>query len=285
MWGETIRSAIAPAMVAAAVAITIFSGHAAIPSALILLGSGVCAMLALVVLERVLPASPAWQKRDKDFAADLCHLAVTGGLVETLPSLALGSPFAGAWPGAPWLLQAAIAFVVDDFCSYWTHRLLHGPLWRIHVVHHAATRLWWVNSWRVHPLEGVLYFCTVGVPLALLGAPRQALFFVWSTTTVFRMIQHSNVDVRLGALNRIFAGPELHRWHHALEASEHHANFGTTLALWDLAFGTLRLHRSAPARLGVEGSRTFPHRYLAQLAAPFRAGAESDERNATSIGE
>jgi len=285
MWGRALRVSILPAMLTAAIAATIAGGRAGLPPIVFFAGAGLCAMIAIAAFEHVLPASRAWQARDADFSADLCHLAVTGGLVETLPALMLGSPLAGAWPVAPWPLQAALAFVVTDFLSYWTHRLLHGPLWRVHEVHHAATRLWWVNSWRVHPVEGLVYFCTTAVPLALLGAPAEALLVVWSTTTVFRIIQHSNVDVRLGPLNRIFAGPEVHRWHHAIAASEHHANFGTTLAVWDLLFGTLRLHRFQPARLGVEGTREFPHRYLDQLAAPFRARPERDEGDGARAGE
>jgi ornithine lipid hydroxylase len=285
MLAEALRYAITPAMLVAALVATLVAEAARVPPLLFIAVAGAGAMIAVSALERLWPASRAWQTRDDDFTADLCHLAITGGLVETLPSLALGSPLAGAWPRVSWQVQAALAFLLTDFSSYWTHRLFHGPLWRIHQVHHAATRLWWVNSWRVHPIEGLLYFCTTALPLALLGAPANALLVVWSTASVFRMLQHSNVDVRLGILNRIFAGPEVHRWHHAEAASDHHANFGTTLAVWDLLFGTLRLRPSAPARLGVEGLGDFPHRYLGQLAAPFRARAEGDDREAARVGE
>jgi ornithine lipid hydroxylase len=283
MWVEALRFAVAPILVATAIAATVAAERARIPPLLFFAVGGSIAMGALAVLERAMPASAAWRRHDADFVADLCHFAVTGGLVETLPALALGSPFAGAWTRPPWPVEAAVVFVLTDLASYWTHRLFHGPLWRVHQVHHAATRLWWLNSWRVHPIEGVVYFCTSALPLALLGASPRVLVVVWSATTIFRMIQHSNVDVRLGVLNRVFAGPELHRWHHAEAAADHHANFGTTLSVWDHLFGTLRLHASAPGRLGIAGLRQFPHGYLGQLAAPFRAASQGDERDAARV--
>ena len=93
---------------------------------------------------------------------------------------------------------------------------------------------------------------------------------VWAATTVFRMVQHSNVDVRLGLLNWVVAGPELHRWHHSRHRTESEANYGNALIVWDVLFGTRRLpDRAPPLDVGLAG-KPYPSSYVAQILAPFR---------------
>jgi sterol desaturase/sphingolipid hydroxylase (fatty acid hydroxylase superfamily) len=123
----------------------------------------------------------------------------------------------------------------------------------------------------VHPVEGLAYGALTVVPLLALGAPAVPLTIVWAFSTVFRMFQHSNVDVRLGPLNWVFAGPELHRWHHSPRRAESEANYGNVLILWDVLFRTRRMPASSPPLdVGLGGTAPYPGAYAAQLLAPFR---------------
>ena len=75
-------------------------------------------------------------------------------------------------------------------------------------------------------------------PIVLLGARPEVVTFKIIIDAVWGMYIHSNIDVRSGVLQRFFNGPEMHRWHHAIEITEGGINFGTKLAIWDYLFGT-----------------------------------------------
>jgi sterol desaturase/sphingolipid hydroxylase (fatty acid hydroxylase superfamily) len=266
------RWVILPGLLSSAVAGMAVALAWGLPPGLVLIVGGLVYAGAISVAEQALPFSVGWRRSRGDVLTDLIHLGVTGGLVETLPALALGHRTAAAWPLSwPLPAQVVLALTLSDLFNYFTHRLMHGPLWRFHAVHHSAPRLYWLNSWRVHPVEGLIYFATMVLPLAFLGAPERPLLFAAGFATVFRMLQHSNVDLRAGALNWIFATAELHRWHHSQRADEAEANYGNVLAVWDLLFGTRSLpDRPAPLTVGLPGGAAFPTRYGGQLLAPFR---------------
>jgi sterol desaturase/sphingolipid hydroxylase (fatty acid hydroxylase superfamily) len=110
------------------------------------------------------------------------------------------------------------------------------------------------------------------VPLVVLGCPGDVILLFALFDGVFGMLQHCNVAVRLGPLNRIFSMAEPHRWHHSRTLVEANANYGSNLIVWDLVFGTFFLpqDREPPAAIGIAGMEHFPRSYLAQLATPFR---------------
>jgi sterol desaturase/sphingolipid hydroxylase (fatty acid hydroxylase superfamily) len=159
--------------------------------------------------------------------------------------------------------------------QYGLHRLHHEwrPLWRLHAVHHSAQRLYFLNTLRTHPLEALLNTVAVMTPLILLGVGAQvlALYAVFAST--FRLLQHSNVDVRLGPLNWIFSMSEVHRWHHSRRVDEANANYGAVILLWDIVFRTRRVptDRVAGLDVGLADMPEFPTSYLRQLASPFSA--------------
>ena len=66
-------------------------------------------------------------------------------------------------------------------------------------------------------------------PLALLGAGEKVIALTIVYSAVHALLQHSNVDVRLGPLNWIFSMAEVHRWHHSRDLGESNANYGQTL--------------------------------------------------------
>jgi ornithine lipid hydroxylase len=195
-----------------------------------------------------------------------------GGLVAGGLSGLLG---ASLWPsGWPLMAQLGLALLIAELTQYWLHRLQHevDPLWRFHAVHHAAPRLYWLNAARFHPVDIWLLYVVGYAPLVALGCPAEVIGLFALFDAVFGMLQHANIDVRLGPLNWIFSAAEPHRWHHSRTLAEANSNYGSNLIVWDLVFGTYLLppDRQPPTDIGIADLPRFPSRYLAQLAAPFR---------------
>ena len=244
-------------------------------------------LVVIALVERLLPFRPRWNHSHGDLRTDVVH-AVVSGLGTTqlvLPFVKLaggvlaahltGLVGASLWPvGWPLAAQLAVALVVAEFFQYWLHRWQHEHelLWRFHAVHHSAPRLYWLNAARFHPLDlGVLYL--VGyLPLVALGCPEEVILLFALFDAVFGMLQHCNIDVRLGPLNRIFSMAEPHRWHHSRTLVEANSNYGSNLIVWDHVFRTFVLPagRVAPPDIGIGDLPRFPAGYLAQLVSPFR---------------
>ncbi len=243
--------------------------------------------VTIVLLERLLPFRPRWNRSHGDLRTDALHAVVAGvGTAQVLlPFVKLaggllaarvaGLVGASLWPtGWPLPAQLALAVVIGEFFQYWLHRWQHERefLWRFHAVHHSAPRLYWLNAARFHPLDlGVLYL--VGyLPLVGLGCPEEVILLFALFDGVFGMLQHCNVDVRLGPLNWVFSMAEPHRWHHSRTVAEANSNYGSNLILWDHVFGSFALprDRDAPETIGIGDMPRFPPGYLAQLATPFR---------------
>jgi sterol desaturase/sphingolipid hydroxylase (fatty acid hydroxylase superfamily) len=225
----------------------------------------------------------AW--RDPALANDLAHNAlgnVAGGALSELLVLAALALAAGQladavggtlWPrGWPLAAQAALVVVLADGLDALRHRAFHASprLWRFHAVHHGGDRIHVLKSGRNHFLDlgsrGLLVFA----PLALLGAPREALLAYPAAVAVLGPIAHANLDLRIpGFLHRIVLTPPVHRLHHArrLELALH--NFANVLPLWDVLLGTFLdpAGREWPAA-GLDADPN-PPGFWAQVAAPI----------------
>lgn len=188
------------------------------------------------------------------------------------------APLIAFWPSElPTLVQVAIMFFVAEFFRYWMHRMFHKNrvLWKLHAVHHAADKLYSVNVGRFHPLDKALQFLGDTLPFLLLGVPSEVFAAYFVLYAVNGFYQHSNSDVRLGFLNWIIAGPELHRWHHSVKISEAHSNYGNNLILWDTIFGTRFLPKGEQVdRVGI-GNEKWPDGFLKQMSAPFNTPTEA----------
>ena len=183
----------------------------------------------------------------------------------------------GIWP-QQWSVpaQAALMLLAADLPRYWLHRAFHRYpwMWRWHAVHHSPRRLYWLNVGRFHPLEKASQFVVDTLPFALLGVGADVLaaYFVFYAVNGF--YQHSNCKVRLGFLNHLLAGPELHRWHHAECRAQANHNFGNNLIVWDTLFGTRFLPKDREVgQLGI-ANRHYPEDFLGAMAAPFKPGLE-----------
>lgn len=247
-------------------------------------------MVTIAMLERFVPCHRSWQRNHDDVGVDILHNIVSGFM--TVESLRAGlllacAPFAawlsaslGAslWPSSwPLAAQLVLALVVSEPLHYWTHRLAHERsdlLWSWHAVHHSAERLYWLNTSRDHPLGIALQFTCQFTPLVLMGCP-EAVIQLWALfSAVHGMLQHSNIDMRLGFFHWIFSSADLHRWHHSRDVREANHNYGAVLIYCDLLFGSWFLPaREAPRDPGISYLPTFPRGYLSQLAVPFRWAA------------
>ena len=142
-------------------------------------------------------------------------------------------------------------------------------LWKFHAVHHASDKLYTMNVGRFHPLDKTIQFLGDSLPFLLLGVSSEifAAYFVFYAINGF--YQHSNADVKLGFLNWIVAGPELHRWHHSTTIAEGHANYGNNLIIWDSFFGTRFLPpERTVSEVGI-GNKQWPKGFFSQIIAPL----------------
>src|SRR5262249_14776180 len=125
---------------------------------------------------------------------------------------------AGLLNGWPVGLQVAFFVVTHDLYIYLFHRLQHGVgfLWRIHEAHHSVPQLDWLAGVRSRTLEILINQTIEFAPIVLLGAAPAVAPIKGAVSAIWGMFIHANVDVRLGRVQRVLNGPEMHRWHHAL---------------------------------------------------------------------
>ena len=180
--------------------------------------------------------------------------------------------------GLPVSFQILFFFVIHDFYIYWFHRLQHHSriLWRIHEAHHSVRDVDWLAGSRSHSLEILINQTIEFMPMTLLGAAPVVPIIKGMIDAVWGMYIHSNLDVHTGNLQRFIDGPEMHRWHHAIEITEGGINFATKLAIWDWLFGTKYLPASKPSGYGLVGVN-FPKNYFAQHVFAFRGFGEQTE--------
>lgn len=246
---------------------------------LVVAAIGSCVVLA----ERVMPYREVWRPRLQDFAQDAAFLIlvqmampfalVWGATLAIVASAETSGLRFNVWPNDwPILAQLALKVIAGDFLRYWLHRAAHtwAPLWRLHEVHHHPEKLYTTNVFRFHPVEKGLQFLLDTAPFILLGIGPQALAYYFVFYSISGLFQHSNIDVRLGWLNYIVSGPEVHRWHHSRKIEESNNNYAHSFVVWDLVFGTYFRPRGASVTTLGLLDPAYPRGFFAQLRAPFR---------------
>lgn len=238
--------------------------------------------LALAALERARPARRAWRPPTIELKRDLLYMLLVQVLLPRALMLAtvmllarggVGLGDAGPWPRHwPYVTQVLTLLVVADFLRYWLHRASHrwAPLWRLHEAHHAPDRLYALNVGRFHPLEKILQFGVDSLPFVLLGATPEVIAGYYLLYAVNGQCQHANVRLRYGWMNYLVGSAETHRWHHVRDEACGPCNFGATLIVWDLLFGTFHLPRRQPRAVGIVDS-SYPPGFVMQLLRPFLA--------------
>ena len=242
------------------------------------------AALIILAMERRAPHHEVWRPGPKVWGLDLVHSLVSNAALPTVLSpLLIGLLHFGTTSAVPtgWDLwpsdihfgwQLAGALLIAEFGTYWSHRAYHEIriIWPIHAVHHSVEHMHTLAAGRTHPINVTTALIVGTAPLLALGAPVEIIGLVNVFTGVNGLLQHANMDMRMGWLSWILAGPDLHHYHHSQILSESNSNYGSNLIVWDIVFGT----RHAPA--GERPSRavglneaSLPESFWLHLALPF----------------
>lgn len=236
--------------------------------------------------ERVLPYRDDWNSPMEDAGRDTAHALVNETLVLSsvaiIPFLAAVTPFPSWWPDSlPFVIQLLIAVLVADFGITTIHLASHkvGWLWRLHAVHHSVRRFYGFNGLMKHPLHQTIEMAGGVLPLIVLGIPVEVAAALSVCVAVQLLLQHANVDYRIGPLRSVLALNEGHRFHHLKWAGIGDVNFGLFTFIWDHMYRTYvydSRRRFSSDDLGMAAKPHYPTGYLHQLAEPFRARGGCD---------
>jgi sterol desaturase/sphingolipid hydroxylase (fatty acid hydroxylase superfamily) len=234
-------------------------------------------------LELRQPNRDRWRPTTHDVGTDLIFMIVVQVALPPLvgflfayalvePARSLNLPTARLWPHSwPIWTQAVLMVLAVDFMRYWLHRAAHqsDTLWRLHAVHHSVEQLYWLNTARFHPIEKALQMCLDSLPFLLMGVDATVLALYYLAYASNGFFQHCNIRLRYGFLNYIVGSAETHRWHHSREPREANANYGNTVIVWDLIFGTWFLPADKDVdTLGLK-DRGYPKAFFGLMRAPF----------------
>lgn len=248
---------------------------------------GVLTAVTIVVVftvERVNPLHDRWSMtkasflgRDLPFIglAVVVEQAATAGVslvaASTMPQNGFG-PLART----PLLAQAVFALVALDLLWYGYHRAAHtiSRLWRVHGLHHSPSQLYVLMHQVFHPFDLLVSRFVISlIVFKSTGISPDAAFIAIAVLGLQQTVSHVNSDLRVGKLNYVLIGTETHRYHHA---AHERGNYGSVVAIWDIAFGTFiyQPHR-IPDAFGLDDPGSFPdpRRFHAALVWPFRRAA------------
>ena len=178
----------------------------------------------------------------------------------------------------PGPLEAMAAVLLLDLAIYAQHVLFHlfGPLWKLHMMHHADRDIDVTTGSRFHPLEIILSMLIKIAVILLIGATPAAVIAFEVILNGTAMFNHSNVALPLSAdrvIRLLVVTPDMHRVHHSVIIRETNSNYGFNLSIWDRLFGTYRpqpVKGHLDMRIGLANFRdpaklTLPY----MLAMPF----------------
>jgi sterol desaturase/sphingolipid hydroxylase (fatty acid hydroxylase superfamily) len=240
------------------------------------------ALLFLVLVAVELKAGRGLSRyRDASFATDIVYtVLIIGGfygwiqqpLVNWIDhSLRQHAPFLymDLLRRLPEWLQLLTFLLAVDFCRYWKHRALHAlpGLRAVHAIHHSAQNLNLLTAFRIHLLEYLLDGVITLVPIVLLGIPPEIWLPLYLSFILLNAMQHSDLDLGFGWLNRVFVSPRFHAVHHSDRRSDYDSNYGSLFSFWDVLFGTAIFATARPASYGLPKLR-IPGSFLGQLVFP-----------------
>ena len=189
-----------------------------------------------------------------------------GGFVAFL----LAPNAAGALATIPLWAGIVLFLVFDDMTQYWWHRASHSFAWlyKLHRPHHNGEYL----SIRVVYRNNIFYYALMpglwfSGALIYLG-----LGWVYAGYIMVKMavIYGAHSDVRwdeplykikwlsplMWVVERTISTPATHSAHHGKHAADgitnYKGNFGNLLFFWDVLFGTAKITRRYPEKIGVE---------------------------------
>lgn len=273
-----------PFLLAVVVAATYFSVDRHWSNKTVYAWTTVFLLVSMMIYERIFPLDRDGSMTVKSFFRDLKFIPLVGisiGLTKTafgIFAIAYSENHRGLLSDAPILVGVVVFLLVFEFFQYAFHRFSHSDrgalgrfLWRVHVAHHLPDRVYVVMHAVFHPINAVIITSILQLPLILLGLPPAAVLAATLLIDLQSLISHFNGDIRAGFFNYVLIGAETHRYHHSADAGEA-KNFGNTLAIWDILFGTFQYRPGKPPlRLGVQNPELYPssENLFGVLAWPF----------------
>ena len=281
VWPLCLAANTAPVVAAALFAPQALSQVAAVTTVLL---SGV-----LLITEQLLPYRADWSIRgDREIWRDIGHAVVYAALAvhaarllflvvlaDVLSSLNVADVF-GIWPSkSPVWLQIALVIIVGDALEYGYHRWSHtsSVLWRVHAIHHTPVRLHALKGGRHHFLYAFGRGVVVWLPLLVIGAPAELVYWQFVAETITGLGGHANIEFKIPWLmHRLAVTPAFHRLHHAADSQLGNSNFGVVLPFWDMICGT----HSDPLTIAVADTGIqddpIPRRFVEELKSPVTYG-------------
>jgi len=171
-----------------------------------------------------------------------------------------------------------LILLVADLVQYWTHRAYHEvpALWRLHAVHHSAKSMDWLCGSRQHILELLLTRTLILAPIYVLGFSKEVIDAYIVVVGLQAVLNHCNVNIRLGPLRYLIVTPNFHHWHHSQDTEAIDKNYAAHFAFLDHLFGTaVQSDRTWPDRYGVKGDY-MPEGFWRQVAFPFVGKTDMD---------
>ena len=245
------------------------------------------AFAAFGLMTRLWPCNPGqvrliWKELPDELLYYLIVLVFYSGLTGVATALVVRTVLGGGAPHAlasiaagygwlarlPLLAQAAIMLLVMDVIQYWLHRAFHGRgLWPFHAIHHSAEEVNWTTTFRVHPVNFVLYNTCTAVLIQLMGFSPLVFTLTAPLNFFTAAMVHANLNWTFGPLKYVFASPVFHRWHHSRDPEVRDRNFAPTFAFLDLMFGTFHMPKDRlPESYGVDG---VPQHFVGQMLYPL----------------
>ena len=139
-------------------------------------------------------------------------------------------------------LAVIIAFLVQDFTGYCTHRLKHrvNILWNRHIIHHSSEDFNLACALR-QSISNAINFSTIFmIPAALLGVPVKIFIILGPIHFFFQFWYHTQLISKMGLLEYFLVTPSHHRVHHAINPEYIDKNYGQILIIWDKLFGSFQ---------------------------------------------
>ncbi|MGZ3305349.1 MAG: sterol desaturase family protein [Asticcacaulis sp.] len=170
----------------------------------------------------------------------------------------------------PYALQVAGYFWVYTFFDYWTHRLDHSRgFWPLHRFHHSSRDFCVITSLRAHPADFTALFL-INLPMAILGAPVEAMITVNLIVTTIGLLIHSSIDSNWGWFGRwVIQSPNHHRLHHILDYRKNGVGHYAMAPIWDHIFGTWKGEADQSLPIGVDESYRFGYWFMHDLVRDY----------------
>ncbi len=239
------------------------------------------------IIERINPIVAEQKFYRKEFFSDLLFALSNGGFVAPVLQMLIllfltrvvgeivpFQIFANSIESLPLVVQVVVILLIVDFVTYWRHRFTHVYAWPFHSVHHAAEEISWLTKFRLHPgdLFFAILFYTVG--MHIIGFGGLGLTVAIILYQAYDLFAHCNIRVGLRGWPRfVFATPQFHRWHHAVEPEAINKNYCVMFSFYDWLFGSFYCPDGVyPSCYGLTpgAQEKYPTDFLEQLAYPFR---------------